>query len=119
MLGALGDFVYRRRRQVLLAWAILFVVGIAVGGGVFNHLKDSNGAGSSESVQGAQLLEDANSTSASLVAVVNGKPVDDPATRAAVVRASRSVPRCRMSPRSSTPTATATLGCAPRTATRA
>jgi RND superfamily putative drug exporter len=91
MLATLGRFVYRRRRLVLLAWAILFVVGIAVGGGVFNHLKDSNGSGSSESVRGAQLLEDANSTSVNLVAVVDGKPVDDPATRAAVVRASRSV----------------------------
>jgi RND superfamily putative drug exporter len=91
MLPALGRFVYRRRRLVLLGWAILFVVGIAVGGGVFSHLKDSNGAGSSESVQGAQLLEDASSTSATLVAVVNGQPVDKPGTRAAVVRASQSV----------------------------
>ena len=91
MLGALGRFVYRRRRLVLLGWGILFVVGIAVGGTVFGHLKDSNGAGSSESVQGAQLLDDASSTSVSLVAVVDGKPVDDPATRAAVVRASQSV----------------------------
>jgi RND superfamily putative drug exporter len=91
MLSALGHFVYRRRRLVLLGWAVLFVVGIAVGGGVFNHLKDSNGAGSSESVQGAQLLEDASNSSATLVAVVNGQPVDDPATQAAVVRASQSV----------------------------
>jgi hypothetical protein len=41
-------------------------------------------------VHGAQLLEDANSTSANLVAVVDGKPVGDPATRAAL-RASRAV----------------------------
>jgi len=27
MLGALGRFVYRRRRLVLLGWGILFVVG--------------------------------------------------------------------------------------------
>ncbi len=91
MLGSLGRFVYRRRRLVLLGWGILFVVGIAVGGSVFGHLKDSNGAGSSESVQGAKLLDDASSTSVSLVAVVDGKPVDDPATRAAVVQASQSV----------------------------
>jgi putative drug exporter of the RND superfamily len=91
MLGAIGRFVYRRRRLVLLGWGILFVVGIAVGGTVFGHLKDSNGAGSSESVQGAQLLDDASSTSVSLIAVVDGKPVDDPATRAAVVQASQSV----------------------------
>ena len=67
------------------------MVGIVVGSSVFSHLKDSNGAGSSESVQGAQLLDDASTTSASLIAVVDGRPVDDPATRAAVVRASQSV----------------------------
>jgi RND superfamily putative drug exporter len=83
--------VYRRRRLVLLAWAILFVVGIGVGGSVFSHLKDSNGASSAESVQGAQILDDASDKSLTLVAVVNGKPVDDAATRAAVVQASQSV----------------------------
>jgi RND superfamily putative drug exporter len=91
MLAALGRFVFRRRRLVLVAWAILFAVGIVVGGTVFDHLKDSNGAGSSESVQGAQILDDASSTSATVVAVVNGRAVSDPATRAAVVRASQSV----------------------------
>ena len=91
MFSAIGHSVYRHRRLVLLAWAILFVVGIAVGSSVFSHLKDSNGAGSSESVQGAQLLDDASTTSVSLIAVVDGRPVDDPATRAAVVRASQSV----------------------------
>jgi uncharacterized membrane protein YdfJ with MMPL/SSD domain len=30
MLGALGRFVYRRRRLVLLAWAILFAVGLVM-----------------------------------------------------------------------------------------
>jgi RND superfamily putative drug exporter len=91
MLAVLGHFVYRRRRPVLLAWAILFAVGIVIGGGVFGHLKDSNGSSSSESVQGAQLLDDASNTSVTLVAVVNGQPVNDPATRAAVVRVSQSV----------------------------
>ncbi|HEY7052249.1 MAG TPA: MMPL family transporter [Mycobacterium sp.] len=91
MLATLGLFVYRRRRLVLLVWVILFAVGIVVGGSVFSHLKDSNGAGSAESVQGAQLLEDASTTSVGLVAVVDGQSVDDPATRAAVVRASQAV----------------------------
>jgi hypothetical protein len=40
MLSALGHFVYRRRRLVLLGWAVLFVVGIAVGGGVFSFNVD-------------------------------------------------------------------------------
>jgi RND superfamily putative drug exporter len=91
MLGALGRFGYRRRRLVLLAWAILFVVGVTVGGSVFGHLKDSNGATSSQSVQGARLLDAASAPGPGLLAVVNGRPVGSPATRAAVVRASRSV----------------------------
>ena len=91
MFSAIGRWVYRHRRLVLVGWLVLFVVGIVVGSGVFNKLKDSNGAGSSESVQGAQLLDDASTTSVSLIAVVDGQPVDDPATRAAVVRASQSV----------------------------
>ena len=63
MFSAIGHWVYRHRRLVLVGWLVLFVVGIVVGSGVFNKLKDSNGAGSSESVQGAQLLDDASSTS--------------------------------------------------------
>ena len=54
MFSAIGQWVYRHRRLVLVGWLVLFVVGIVVGSGVFNKLKDSNGAGSSESVQGAR-----------------------------------------------------------------
>ena len=37
MFGALGSWVYRRRRLVLLGWLVLFVVGIVVGGAVFGQ----------------------------------------------------------------------------------
>jgi RND superfamily putative drug exporter len=88
---SLGRVMYRRRRLVLVVWLVLFAVGIVVGSAVFNNLKDSNGGSSSPSVQGFKILDDASSTGPSMVAVVDGKPVDDPATRAAVERASRSV----------------------------
>ena len=91
MFSAFGRWVYRHRRLVLVGWLVLFAVGIVVGSGVFNKLKDSNGAGSSESVQGARILDQASGMGPSMVAVVSGKPVDDPATRAAVEAASQKV----------------------------
>jgi len=91
MFHTLGGWVHRRRRLVLLAWAVLFAVGIVVGSAVFSNLKDSNGGSSSPSVQGFKILDDASNKGPSMVAVIDGKPVDDPATRAAVERASRSV----------------------------
>ena len=91
MFSAFGSWVYRHRRLVLVGWLVLFVVGIVVGSGVFNNLKDSNGAGSSESVQGFKILDKASGTGPSIVAVVSGRPVDDPATRAAVDAASQKV----------------------------
>src|SRR6266536_2447176 len=91
MFHTLGGWVHRRRRLVLLAWAVLFAVGIVVGSAVLSNLKDSNGGSSSPSVQGFKILDDASNKGPSMVAVIDGKPVDDPATRAAVERASRSV----------------------------
>ncbi len=91
MLTAIGCWVHRNRRLVLAGWAVLFAVGIVVGGAVFNDLKDSNGASSSESVRGAQLLDKAAGSGPSMVAVVSGEPVDDPRTRSAVRRASRTL----------------------------
>ena len=62
MFSAIGRWVYRHRRLVLVGWLVLFAVGIVVGSGVFNNLKDSNGAGSSESVQGFKILDQASGT---------------------------------------------------------
>jgi RND superfamily putative drug exporter len=58
---------------------------------VFNNLKDSNGASSAPSVRGARILDQASGMGPSMVAVVSGRPVDDPATRAAVEAASQKV----------------------------
>jgi putative drug exporter of the RND superfamily len=119
MFEAVGRFVYRRRRLVLLAWAVLFTVGIVVGGRVFSNLKDSNGGSSSSSVQGAKILDKASGTGPSMMVVVSGQPVDDPATRAAVERATTAVAAVPGVVGSSMPTPRPILGCAPRTATPA
>src|SRR6266487_3599766 len=55
MFHTLGGWVHRRRRLVLLAWAVLFAVGIVVGSAVFSNLKDYNGGSSSPSVPGAEV----------------------------------------------------------------
>ena len=89
MYTAIGSWVYRRRRLVLLGWLVLFAVGIVVGSAVFGNLKDSNGSSSSPSVQGFEILDNASGRGPSVVAVVSGRPVDDPGTRAAVQAASR------------------------------
>src|SRR3954454_5344148 len=80
----IGEFCTGHRRAVLVGWLLLFVVGIVVGGQVFGHLKDSNGSSSAESVRGFNLLDDAVNHGADMVAVIDGVPVDDPNTRAAV-----------------------------------
>src|SRR3954469_2532440 len=80
----IGEFCTRHHRALLVGWLLFFVVGIAVGGQVFGHLKDSNGSSSSESVRGFNLVDDAVNHGADMVAVIDGASVDDPATRAAV-----------------------------------
>jgi RND superfamily putative drug exporter len=82
----LGRFCFERRRVVLLVWLVVFVVGFAVGGGVFARLKDSNGSSSIESVKGFNIVDDASTTGPGVLAVVDGARVADPGTRAAVER---------------------------------
>jgi RND superfamily putative drug exporter len=89
MYTAIGSWVYRRRRLVLAGWLVLFALGIVVGSAVFNNLKDSNGSNSSQSVQGFKILDKASGMGPSVVAVVSGRPIDDPGARAAVQAASQ------------------------------
>ena len=95
MLEKIGSWSYRRRRWLMAAWALVFVVGIALGGTVFAHLKDSVGSSRSESIKGLNLMDDANSHGPSLMALIDGKKVDDPATRAAVQAAKAKVEKVR------------------------
>jgi putative drug exporter of the RND superfamily len=87
MLTHLGAWSARRRRLVMTAWALLFVVGILLGGRVFGYLKDSNGGSGSESVRGYNLVKDARTSDSSMVALIDGAKINDPATRAAVLAA--------------------------------
>ena len=48
VLSRLGGWSCRRRRIVLAAWAVVFVLGIGVGGQVFGRLADTNGSSSAE-----------------------------------------------------------------------
>jgi RND superfamily putative drug exporter len=95
MLAAIGSWSCRRRRWVMAAWALLFVVGVAIGGQVFGHLKDSIGSSGSESVKGLNLMDDANSHGPSVMALIDGKNVDDPATKVAVLAAKAKVEKVR------------------------
>jgi putative drug exporter of the RND superfamily len=91
MFGAIGRLCYRRRRLVLAAWAVLLVLGLTVGGQAFSRLKTSGGSSSVESVQAFNRLDDASTTGQRLLAVVDGRPVSDPATAAAVTAAARAI----------------------------
>jgi RND superfamily putative drug exporter len=86
MYAKLGRLCFNHRRAVLIAWLILFVVGIGVGSGVFGKLKDSNGGASAESVKGFNIVDEASTTGPSAIVLVQGPQVDAPSTRAAVER---------------------------------
>ena len=74
----------RRRRWVVAAWVLLFVVGIAAGGQLFMRLKDSSGSSGTESGKGAAVLDAAMTMGPTAAVLVSGTSVDDPSTRAAV-----------------------------------
>src|SRR3954451_7615803 len=88
MYANLGRFCFQHRRTVLVSWLAVFVVGMVVGSGVFGRLKDSNGGSGTESVKGFNILDDHTTMGPSAIAVVDGAPVADPRTRAAVERLS-------------------------------
>jgi RND superfamily putative drug exporter len=95
MFAALGSWSCRRRRWVMAAWTVLFVIGIVVGGQVFNHLKDSNGGSGTESIKGFNLLDRGNPNGDSVIALIDGRRVDSPATKAAVLAAKARVEHVR------------------------
>jgi RND superfamily putative drug exporter len=84
MLATIARFCVLNRRWVLLAWVLLFVVGIVVGSQVFNRLKDTNGGSGAESVQGSSILDKASSMGPSAVVLVKGPAVAAASTRTAV-----------------------------------
>jgi putative drug exporter of the RND superfamily len=85
MFARLGRFTYRRRRLVMVAWAVLFVAGMALSGPTMTRLAtDMNGSDRFESAEVQRRLEEIRPNGGTIAAVVDGQPVDDPSTRAAV-----------------------------------
>jgi putative drug exporter of the RND superfamily len=85
MLRRLARFSLRHRRLVALAWVVLFVAGIAIGGAVFGRLDPDVGdvEGTESAVAGARLhaLDPGGET---VAAVADGIDPRDPAAAAAV-----------------------------------
>ena len=84
MFATIGRFSHRRRWYVVAAWLTLLVLGFTVGSQVFNHLSESQGSASSESVEGYEVMADYAPTQPGVMAVVDGADVTDPAVESAV-----------------------------------
>jgi len=85
--AAVGRFSYRHRRWVLAVWVVVLAAGLLFGTKVFDTAAPAAKAAGSESATGSALLAAADPTSGGITAVVEGKPVADPAVRAAVTAA--------------------------------
>jgi RND superfamily putative drug exporter len=85
--AAVGRFSYRHRRLVLAAWTLLLVAGLVFGTRVFDTAAPTPKAAGSESATGSALLAAADPTSGGITALIEGRPVDDPAVRTAVTAA--------------------------------
>ncbi|MGW6914129.1 MMPL family transporter [Kitasatospora sp. NPDC054939] len=90
-LAALGRFCFRHRRWVLGLWAVVLVVGVLIGGRVFEGTVAGASSAASEADRGSAVVTAADPARGTLTAVVDGRPVDDPAVREAVTRATAEI----------------------------
>ncbi|MER7669591.1 MMPL family transporter [Kitasatospora sp. NPDC096128] len=90
-LAALGRFCFRHRRWVLGFWAVVLVVGVLIGGRVFEGTVAGASSATAEADRGSAVVAAADPVKGTLTAVVDGKPVDDPAVRAAVQKATAEI----------------------------
>ena len=82
MFASLGRFVYQRRLPVALAWVVVLVAGLAVGGEVFGRLGTGSGLrDDAESVVVSDLLSRVGGGGDGITGLVDGRSVDDPAFR--------------------------------------
>ncbi|HEU5265868.1 MAG TPA: MMPL family transporter, partial [Jatrophihabitans sp.] len=94
MLSKIARISVHHRRLVLAAWAGLFLIGIAVGGTVFSHLRDGNGSSSSaESVVGFRKLDAASRHGLPMLVLVDDNRVDNPSTVAGIARTAQQLQR--------------------------
>ncbi|MFB8199124.1 MMPL family transporter [Kitasatospora purpeofusca] len=90
-LAALGRFCYRQRRWVLGFWAVVLVIGVLIGGRVFEGTVAGASSASAESDRGSAVVVAADPARGTVTAVVDGRPVDDTAVRDAVTRATAEI----------------------------
>jgi RND superfamily putative drug exporter len=81
MFAKVAHLSVRRRRWIITAWMLLFIVGIAAGAQLFMRLKDSSGGSGTESTRGAVALEHAQRSGPMAAVLVSGARVDSPSTR--------------------------------------
>lgn len=79
LFARLGRFCTRRRWQVIAAWVVIFVLGLVLGSSVFGRLGDGGGSTALESVRGSLFLQDHGTTGETILGLMDGKAVDDPA----------------------------------------
>src|SRR5439155_4508341 len=85
MLGRLGRSCARHGCVVMVAWLIVFGVGLLAGGQVTERLTGGSGAASThESIAASQMLGKHDTTGPRISAVVDGVAVDDPRLRSAL-----------------------------------
>ncbi|MFE6504043.1 MMPL family transporter [Kitasatospora sp. NPDC057738] len=90
-LAALGRFCFRHRRWVLGLWAVVLVVGVLIGGRVFEGSVAGASSASAEADRGGAVVAAADPAKGTVTAVVDGRPVDDPAVKAAVEKATAEI----------------------------
>ncbi|MFJ9440831.1 MMPL family transporter [Kitasatospora sp. NPDC101235] len=90
-LAAVGRFCFRHRRWVLGLWAVVLVVGVLIGGRVFEDSVAGASSASAEADRGSAVVAAADPVKGTVTAVVDGRPVDDPAVKAAVEQATAEI----------------------------
>lgn len=68
-------------------WAVVLVVGVLIGGRVFEGTVAGASSATAEADRGNAVVAATDPARGTVTAVVDGKPVDDPAVRAAVTKA--------------------------------
>ncbi|MDF2741147.1 MAG: hypothetical protein K0S88_2515 [Actinomycetia bacterium] len=92
VFASLGRFVYRRRLPVALAWVLVLIAGLGVGGEVFGRLGTGSGLrDDAESVVVSDLLAQVGGGGGGggITGLIDGRSVDDPAFRAELADAVR------------------------------
>jgi RND superfamily putative drug exporter len=87
VFARLGRFCYDRRRWIAVSWLVIFAVGLLSGGAVTKRLDTDQGSKSWESVQGYTRISDTAKYGDRILAVVDGRSVDDQRFRTAVTDA--------------------------------